>query len=87
MYAAFGTEVAGGHSNPPAGNPRSRNGLLQVVGVFEAWNGAAAVIVCRSPGGGWGLWWVNIDERFGRIGSGNGLIIATLSGSAWQRNL
>uniref|UniRef100_A0A915HU85 Uncharacterized protein n=1 Tax=Romanomermis culicivorax TaxID=13658 RepID=A0A915HU85_ROMCU len=57
---------------------------------------AAAVIVCRSPGGRWGLRWfnidegfgrVNIDEGFGRVGSGDGLIIATLSGGAWRQYL
>uniref|UniRef100_A0A915IJD8 Uncharacterized protein n=1 Tax=Romanomermis culicivorax TaxID=13658 RepID=A0A915IJD8_ROMCU len=48
---------------------------------------AAAVIVCRSAGGGWGLPWINIDEGFGRVSSGDGLIIATLSGGAWQQYL
>uniref|UniRef100_A0A915K6F7 Uncharacterized protein n=1 Tax=Romanomermis culicivorax TaxID=13658 RepID=A0A915K6F7_ROMCU len=85
MYAAFGTEAAGGHNNCLADSLRIQNDLPQTVGVFEARNGAATVVVCRSAGGGWGLQWINIDEGFGRVGSGDGLIIATLGGGAWPR--
>uniref|UniRef100_A0A915I718 Uncharacterized protein n=1 Tax=Romanomermis culicivorax TaxID=13658 RepID=A0A915I718_ROMCU len=38
MYAAIPIEVAGGHNNHPAGSLRSRSGLPQAVGVFEAGN-------------------------------------------------
>uniref|UniRef100_A0A915HZ42 Uncharacterized protein n=1 Tax=Romanomermis culicivorax TaxID=13658 RepID=A0A915HZ42_ROMCU len=38
-------------------------------------------------GGGWGLRWIDIDEGFGGVGSGNSLIIVILGRGAWWRHL
>uniref|UniRef100_A0A915KNY8 Secreted protein n=1 Tax=Romanomermis culicivorax TaxID=13658 RepID=A0A915KNY8_ROMCU len=46
---------------------------MNFICICNCW--AAAVIVCGTAGGGCGLPWINIDEGFRRVGSGDEGII------------
>uniref|UniRef100_A0A915K651 Uncharacterized protein n=1 Tax=Romanomermis culicivorax TaxID=13658 RepID=A0A915K651_ROMCU len=68
---------------------------LWVIIIIIWWVIREAKMICRGrlaslgrgtgAGGGWGLRWFNNDEGFRRVGSGDGLIIASSGGGAWPR--